>query len=95
MNIKTSGSSVEITGDIKHVSDFQEIKSALDEISQNNKKIDLIIKDSICMTSSVIGYINKLILKDGIEINTSVGNDHLLEIMDNLGLVDVFKIKKI
>ncbi len=94
MEISTSGSTVTISGNIKSVSDFQTIKSTMDSIAANNSGIDLIIEDSISITSSVIGYLNKLILKDGIKLNTSVGNDDLISLLDDLNLSSVFNVSK-
>lgn len=94
MDISTSGSTVTINGNIKSVSDFQTIKSTMDSVTANNSKIDLIIEDSISITSSVIGYLNKLILKDGIKLNTSIGNDDLISLFDDLNLSSVFNVSK-
>jgi hypothetical protein len=94
MEISTSGSTVTISGNIKSVSDFQTIKSTMDSVVADNSTIDLIIKDSISITSSVIGYLNKLILKDGIKLNTSVGNDDLISLLDDLNLSSVFNVRK-
>ncbi|QFR48386.1 hypothetical protein FJR48_01050 [Sulfurimonas lithotrophica] len=94
MDISTSGSEVKITGNIKSVSDFQTIKSTLDSVVVNNSSINLIIEDSISITSSVIGYLNKLILKDGIKLTMSVGNDDLISLLNDLNLSSVFNVRK-
>jgi len=94
MDISTSGSTVTISGNIKSVSDFQTIKSTMDSVVANNSSVNLIIEDSISITSSVIGYLNKLILKDGIKLNTSVGNDDLISLLDDLNLSSVFNVSK-
>lgn len=94
MDISTSGSEVKITGNIKSVSDFQTIKSTLDSVIVNNSSINLIIEDSISITSSVIGYLNKLILKDGIKLTMSVGNDDLISLLNDLNLSSVFNVRK-
>ena len=94
MNITASGSKVTISGNIKSVSDFQSIKSTLDTVTASNTNVSLIIEDSISVTSSVIGYLNKLILKDGIKMNISIGNDDLIALLDDLNLTTVFNVKK-
>ena len=78
MEIQASGSTVTINGNIKSISDFQEIKSTLDKVVAENSSIVLKIEDSISITSSVIGYFNKLILKDNIKIDMQIGNDDLI-----------------
>ena len=95
MQITTSSNNVDITGNIKSVSDFQELKSVFDDLIENYKSINVKIKDSLSITSSVIGYFNKLILKDGIDIHMSIGNEQLMELFDDLNLATLFKAKKI
>ncbi|MCW8837178.1 MAG: hypothetical protein OQJ77_04690 [Thiovulaceae bacterium] len=94
MDISTSGSEVTITGNIKSVSNFQTIKSTLDGVAANNPSINLIIEDSISITSSVIGYLNKLVLKDGIKLTMSVGNEDLISLLNDLNLSSVFNVRK-
>ena len=94
MDISASGSVVTISGNIKSVGDFQSIKSTLDSVVTSNSQITLIIKDSISITSSVIGYFNKLILKDGIKIDMRIGNEDLISLLDDLNLTSVFNVRK-
>jgi len=94
MNIKASSNNVTIDGNIKTVSDFQQIKQVLDGVATTNSSIILNIVDSLSMTSSVIGYLNKLILKDNIKIQMKVGNQQLLELLSDLNLTTTFNAKK-
>jgi hypothetical protein len=94
MEIQASGSTVTINGNIKSISDFQEIKSTLDKVVAENSSIVLKIEDSISITSSVIGYFNKLILKDNIKIDMQIGNDDLISLLDDLSLSEVFNVRK-
>ncbi len=94
MQITTSGNMAVITGNIKSVSDFQEIKNSLDMLKTNNSTIIVEVKDSISITSSVIGYLNKLVLKDKKTLQLKVGNSQLLELLDDLNLTQVFHAKK-
>jgi len=95
MQITVSSNRVTIQGNIKSVSDFQELKSLFDDLTQNHKSITIDIKDSLSITSSVIGYFNKLILKDGINLSMNIGNDQLMELLEDLNLTTLFKAKKI
>ena len=95
MEISTSSNSVTISGNIKTIGDFQTIKSTLDAISSKYQEIILNIVDSLSITSSIIGYLNKLVLKDNIELHINIGNDQLLELFDDLNLSTVFDVKKI
>ena len=94
MQISVSSSNITIDGNIKSVSDFQEIKSGVDGVVAHHKSITINIKDSLSITSSVIGYLNKLVLKDRIDIHMIVGNEQLMELLTELNLASVFKARK-
>ncbi len=94
MEISTSSNRVIIKGNIKTVSDFQDIKSAMSLLIDKQKEITVEIVDSISITSSVIGYFNKLVLKDKIAITMVIGNTQLIELLDDLNLSSIFKVKK-
>ena len=94
MEISTSGNSVTITGNIKSVSDYQTIKSAIDPLSMNSSII-INIKDSISITSSVIGYFNKLVLKDKKNVQMNIGNEQLMELLQDLNLASIFNARKV
>ncbi len=94
MDISSSGNIVTITGNIKSVSDFQSIKSTIDSIKDSSSSITIDIKDSIAITSSIIGYFNKLVLKESINLNLKVGDTQLLNLLDDLNLRTLFKAKR-
>jgi len=95
MDISASANRVTIKGNIKSIQDYQKIKDVIDEIIKTNKHIVLNIEDSISVTSSVIGYFNKLVLKDNIDLQINVGDEQLMELFQDLNLVSLFKIKKV
>ena len=95
MEISTSAGTVTITGNIKTISDFQDIKSTLDTLVSSHKTIIINLVDSISLTSSVIGYFNKLILKDNINMRLNIGNNNLMELIKDLNLVSTLNAKKI
>ena len=95
MTIAISSNNVTITGNIKSISDYQSIKSELDVVAATHKNIVLNIKDSLSITSSIIGYFNKLVLKDGISIHMNVGNSQLMELLEDLNLATLFNAKKV
>jgi len=94
MEISTSGNSVTINGNIKSVSDYQTIKSTIDPMSMNSSII-INITDSISITSSVIGYFNKLVLKDKKNVQMNIGNEQLMELLEDLNLASIFNAKKV
>ena len=94
MDISSSANTITITGNIKSVNDFQSIKSTIDSIKDSTSTITIDIRDSISITSSVIGYLNKLVLKDSIDLNMKVGNKQLMLLLEDLNLTGTFKAKR-
>ncbi len=94
MDIVTSGNSVTITGNIKTIGDYQTIKDTLEKVVATSKNVTIIIKDSISITSSVIGYLTKLVQKDNIDLQIRVGDTNLYELFDEINLVQLFKVSR-
>ncbi|MDA3908444.1 MAG: hypothetical protein PF437_05105 [Sulfurimonas sp.] len=95
MEITSSSNTINITGNIKSISNFSEIKNILESVVNQHKNITINIIDSLSITSSVIGYFNKLILKDNISIEMRVGNEQLLHLLTDLNLASTFKARKL
>ncbi|MDD2652035.1 MAG: hypothetical protein PHX44_03175 [Sulfurimonas sp.] len=91
MEIKSSSGIVTITGNIKTIADFQSIKQTVDGVVATHKLVTINIVDSLSITSSVIGYLNKLVLKDKVDVRLIVGNEELFNLLDDLNLVSTFK----
>lgn len=91
MEIRSSSGSVTITGNIKTIADFQNIKQSIDGVVAAHKLITINIVDSLSITSSVIGYLNKLVLKDNVDLRLNIGNEELFNLLDDLNLVSTFK----
>lgn len=94
MEIQASSNIITITGNIKSISNFAKIKSLIDDIIHQHKNITINIIDSLSVTSSVIGYFNKLILKDKIRVQMNVGSAQLIALLDDLNLTSTFRAKK-
>jgi len=94
MQIETSTNNIIINGNIKTINDFQNIKSSIDSVVTSSKTITIKIVDSISITSSVIGYLNKLVLKDGVNITMLVGNEKLIELLEDLNLKSTFNARR-
>jgi hypothetical protein len=95
VDIQTSSNIVTISGNIKSINDFQDIKKTLDGLSATHKEIVVNILDSISITSSIIGYLNKLVLKDGISLQLKIAAPQLMELIDDLNLTSTFKATKV
>ena len=94
MKITSSSNTITINGNIKSISDFSEIKSLVDSVVAQHKNIVINIIDSLSITSSVIGYFNKLILKDNINIEMRIGDEQLMHLISDLNLTSTFKARK-
>jgi len=95
MTITSSLNVVTITGNIKTIRDYQNIKSTVDAVASSQKNIVINIKESISVTSSIIGYFNKLVLKDKILLQLNIGNQELVDLLNDLNLTSIFKVKKV
>ena len=94
MEITSSSNTINITGNIKSISNFSEIKNIVDRVVTQHKSITINIIDSLSIISSVIGYFNKLILKDNINIEMRIGNEQLMHLLTDLNLASTFKARK-
>ncbi len=94
MELEVSSNTLIIKGNIKSINDFQNIKQRVDAMTVENKLININILDSLSITSSVIGYFNKLVLKDNIDIHMNIKNEQLLHLLDDLNLISTFKAKR-
>jgi hypothetical protein len=94
MEIKVSNNIVDITGNIKSLDDYSLIKDSLTKIiSSGEKEIVVNVRDSLSMVSSVIGYLIKIINTDGISVQVNVWDKRLYNLLDQLSLIDLFKVK--
>ncbi|MBP6497984.1 MAG: hypothetical protein KA253_04855, partial [Campylobacteraceae bacterium] len=57
--------------------------------------IDLCIKDSFIITSSVIGFLIKSIKVDKMFLHVSVGSQELYEMLLEMSLVDAMNVRKV
>jgi len=95
MDLSTNSNTITINGNIKSISDFQKIKQSTDTMVKTHKSITIKIIDSLSITSSVIGYFNKLVLKDEIKIKMNIGNAQLMNLVKDLNLVSTFNASKV
>jgi hypothetical protein len=95
MELSSASNTLAIRGNIKTIQDFQDIKFKLEMMKIEFLDITIKIEDSISITSSVIGYLNKLVLKDGIKLTMQVANKQLLELFRDLNLTQTFNVKEV
>lgn len=95
MNISSNLNVVTTEGNIKTIADFNDIKNNVGAVALKHNSIVVDVKNSLSLTSAVIGYFTKLALKDKIRMQVNVGDGRLYELLDDLCLVSVFNLKKI
>ncbi|GAB1535474.1 hypothetical protein ADMFC3_11050 [Geovibrio sp. ADMFC3] len=96
MEINVHDRQVEIKGNIKTLENYMTIKEVVQSmVDRGADSITFIIEDSLSMTSSVIGYLMKLVNVDRIHIHMYIGDDRLIDLMEELSLVQVFGVKKL
>lgn len=95
MEIKRNGSELVISGNIKNTTDYQTIKDNVNELIKSGSK-SIIVKtpESFSMTSSVIGFFIKVIFQDKVPIHVYVKDDRLYSLLEDLNLLDTFKVQK-
>ena len=93
MDISLNANRVVITGNIKSIQDYKTIKETLERVVENEKRVVVEIVDSISMTSSVIGYLNKLVQKDGITLELHVGSSTLIDLLKDLNLMELLRVR--
>ena len=94
MQMSINGSTMTVRGNIKSIQDFQEIKEGEEGMIQSNPVIHFELLESMSLTSSVIGYINKLIRKDGIRVSMVVEDSRLYDLLSDLNLITAFNVSK-
>jgi len=95
MELDVMGNRLVIKGNVKSVKNYEDIKSAIDSIISSNKYVIIELTNSISLTSSVIGYLSKLVNVDGVKVELYVRDDGLYELLSDLGLINLFRVKGI
>jgi hypothetical protein len=92
----TGESEATITGHIKTIDDYLKIKGSLNGLVEKGKNnISIKIPESVSMTSSLIGYLLKLVLENKIEVKLFITDERLYNLLETLNLVEVLKAQKI
>ena len=94
MILNEQGNSINIEGNIKSIEDFEQIKNAIDDIMRRSDSCTLNVIDSISITSSVIGYLMKLV-NEGKRIYLNVASEDLYNLLNELNLISILSVKRI
>ena len=92
MNVEVVGNRIIIKGNIKSFNDSQTIKSVIENLTKY-EEIILDLKDSISITSALIGYLTKLSNEKNIVLR--VKDNNLYDLLDDLGLIQKLNVIKV
>lgn len=95
MRIEHNGNNeVVITGNIKSVEDSVQIKNSINNlVASGCKSIQLTINDSLSMTSTMIGYLMKLVHHEKVHLSIKVGDKRLYSLLEELSLLQQFNVR--
>ena len=96
MQISQSGTNeLTISDNIKSIEDSSAIKEKTNAlIKEGATSIMLRIQDSFSMTSTVIGFLMKLVNVNKIRVSLVVGDERLYQLLDELSLIQAFNVRQ-
>jgi uncharacterized protein YjbJ (UPF0337 family) len=93
---KIEGNIVAVKGNIKTIGDYQELKGYVQKLIDNeHKEVEIHILDSYTITSSVVGYMFKIINLEMVKITLHVRDHRLYQILEDLRLLEAFNVQKL
>jgi adenosine deaminase len=96
IELSSENGSIQISGNIKSIDDYLAIKSSFQElVDAGHRKIDVSFVNSVSITSSVIGFMLKLVNVDKVDLNVYAGDRKLIALMEELDLQEVFKVQSL
>ena len=92
LNVKNN--EVIVSGDVVSISDYWLIKEkVINLVEKGHKEIIITFNDAEFLSSSIIGFFLKLVLKDRINLKLKAKNPQFRSFMEILGLVKTFQIE--
>ena len=67
----------------------------MDGVVEEFNEVVVHLMDSISITSAVIGYFTKLVVKDNIRVELYVRDEDLYALLNDLNLVELLDVKKV
>lgn len=91
-----SDNEIIITGNIKSVEDSIQIKTTINELlARGSRSIHLKVMDSLSMTSTMIGFLMKVVHQEKVHLLITVGDSRLYSLLEELNLVQQFNVRLI
>ncbi|MBF0567960.1 hypothetical protein [Candidatus Magnetominusculus dajiuhuensis] len=92
---KSTDAEAVISGHVKTIEDYTKIKQVVNSmLTGDGCAISVRIPDSISITSSVIGYLLKLVFENKVDLKLFVREPKLYHLLEVLNLITVFKVQK-
>lgn len=95
MRLETNDNRVTIYGEIKSIEDYDSLKRQFDALITSHKLITILIHDSTTITSSVLGYLIKLIFLKEIKLHLEIRDSRLYRMLEELELLTVLNVTKV
>ncbi len=97
MEVTLSGpSEVTITGEIKAIGDYLEIKKVIERMREDDiSSITVKIPTSSSISSALIGFFLRLIHENKIKLTVYAGNEKLINMLEVLNLMNIFNVKRL
>lgn len=90
------GSEVIISGDVVGVGDYRLIKECVEGVVRREKReVVITFSDTLFISSSVVTFLLKLALMDGVNLKIRVGSRELYSLMEFLGLTEKLYVERL
>ena len=87
---------IEIIGNVKTIDDYEQIRHIIDSmVNYGIKDIHFKLLNSFSLTSSVIGYLIKIINLENVTLTTYVSDERLMKLLNSLNLKALFNVRQI
>ena len=95
MRVESNSRILKLYGNVKTDNDFHIIKGHVDGVVEEFNEVVVHLMDSISITSAVIGYFTKLVVKDNVRVELYVRDEDLYVLLNDLNLVELLDVKKV
>ena len=96
VSLCVKGSEVIISGDVIGVSDYRLIKECVRGVVKGGKReVIITFSDTLFISSSVVTFLLKLTLMDGVNLKVRVGSRELYSLMESLGLTEKLYVERL
>lgn len=95
MTLEINNNEIIIKGNLTETEHFTSTKEAIESVIKDHSSLIIKFYDTLVINSSLIGYLVNTIHSKSIEMSIHTNNATLYELVDYLGMRDIFNLKKI